>query len=72
MFRIEAGKSGRYCDGMSRRSFVQLGVAGMAAASLPQLARAKESSAALGRPAKDTSVILLCSTAGLGTWTPTT
>jgi uncharacterized protein (DUF1501 family) len=41
MLRIDAGSSGRYCDGMSRRSFVQLGVAGMAAAGLGDVARAK-------------------------------
>lgn len=44
MFRIDAGNSGRYCDGLSRRSFVQLGVAGMATASLADVLRAKESS----------------------------
>ena len=27
MFRVDAGLATRYCDGMSRRSFVQLGVA---------------------------------------------
>ena len=43
MLRIDAGGSGRYCDGMSRRSFVQLGVAGMAAAGLGDVARAKQS-----------------------------
>lgn len=43
-----------------------MSVAGMAAASLPQLARAKESSVALGRPAKDTSVILLWLDGGPG------
>ena len=45
MLRIDAGRGGRYCDGMSRRSFVQLGVAGMAAASLGDVARAKQSAA---------------------------
>jgi len=42
MLRIDAGRGGRYCDGMSRRSFVQLGVAGMAAAGLGDVARAKQ------------------------------
>ena len=42
-------------DGMSRRSFLQLGVAGMASVSLPQLLRAREQSAST----KNTSVILL-------------
>ena len=45
MLRVDAGSGGRYCDGMSRRSFVQLGVAGMAAASLGDVARAKQSAA---------------------------
>lgn len=44
MLRIDAGRGGRYCDGISRRSFVQLGVAGMAAAGLGDVARAKQSS----------------------------
>jgi hypothetical protein len=62
MFRIEAGNtsgSQRYCDGLSRRSFVQLGIAGMASVGLPSLLRAKESASEAGIPRKDTSVILL-------------
>ena len=34
MFRIEAGKTDRYFDGVRRRSFLQLGVAGMASLGL--------------------------------------
>ena len=41
MLRVDSGRSGQYCDGLSRRSFVQLGVAGMASASLADVARAK-------------------------------
>jgi hypothetical protein len=59
MFRIEAGTTRRYCDGMTRRSFVQLGVAGMATVGLPAVLRAKEASSQLGTPKKDTSVILI-------------
>ncbi|MBI4607202.1 MAG: DUF1501 domain-containing protein [Planctomycetes bacterium] len=59
MLRIDAGEAGRYCDGISRRSFVKIGVAGMASVGLPAILRAKEASAALGRPEKDTSVILI-------------
>lgn len=66
MFRIEAGRSGPYCDGLSRRSFVQLGVAGMATAGLSRVLQAKEESAAAGRPKKDTSVILLWLDGGPG------
>src|SRR5439155_26182990 len=50
---------GRYCDGLSRRSFLQLGVAGMASVGLPQLLRAKEESARAAGTRKDTSVILI-------------
>lgn len=59
MFRIDAGVTGRYCDGLSRRSFVKIGVAGMAGAALPEILRARETSAIPGRPQKNTSVILI-------------
>lgn len=39
MFRLDLGSTERYCDGMTRRSFVQLGVAGLASAGLPQILR---------------------------------
>jgi hypothetical protein len=59
MFRLDLGSSARsaarYCDGFSRRDFLQIGVAGMAAVGLPELLRAKDSSP--GK--KDTSVILI-------------
>lgn len=56
MMRIEAGSTSPYCDGRSRRSFLQVGMAGMGMLSLPQLLRAKE---AAGNAQKDTSVILI-------------
>ncbi len=56
MLRVDLGWAGPYCDGLSRRSFLQLGVAGLASVGLPQLLRAREQSAA-GR--KNTSVILI-------------
>jgi hypothetical protein len=59
MFRIQSGVSQRYCDGMSRRSFVQMGVAGMATASVSQVLRAKAASAAETSTQKNTSVILI-------------
>lgn len=59
MFRIHAGVTPRYCDGWSRRSFVQVGVAGMASASLSQVLKAKEDSVAQGSARKETSVILI-------------
>jgi uncharacterized protein (DUF1501 family) len=56
MFRIDAGRTGNYCDGLSRRSFLQLGVAGMASLGLADVLRARETS---GAARKDTAAILL-------------
>jgi uncharacterized protein (DUF1501 family) len=55
MLRIDTGAC---CTGMSRRSFLQLGAAGLTTLGLPQLLRARHAAAAEG-PAKDTRVILL-------------
>ncbi|MFT4557585.1 MAG: DUF1501 domain-containing protein [Planctomycetales bacterium] len=57
MFRINAGKTSPYCDGHSRRSFLQVGMAGLGSLSVPAMLRAKEATAAADR--KDTSVILI-------------
>src|SRR3954469_15414511 len=62
MFRLDLGSTGRYCDGVSRRSFLQLGVAGMAGLGLPPLLRAKDSAG----PRKATSVILIWLDGGPG------
>lgn len=59
MMRIDLGSAGSYCDRLSRRSFLQLGVAGMASVGLPRLLAAKEESAARGIAGKSTSVILI-------------
>lgn len=60
MFRVETvGPTSRYCDGVSRRNFLQLGVAGMASIALPEVLWAKEASQTLGLGTKDTSVILI-------------
>ncbi len=66
MFRIEMGATQQYCDGMSRRNFVQLGLAGMGSVGLPQILRAKEQSQSLGSSAKDTSIILIWLDGGPG------
>ena len=59
MFQIDAGSSPNpYCDGLTRRSFVQLGVAGMASTGLADVMRAKAMSAE-SRGKKDTSAILI-------------
>jgi uncharacterized protein (DUF1501 family) len=59
MFRVDAGKTAKYCDGISRRSFLQLGVAGMASLGLADVLRAQAASTGLTGERKDTSVILL-------------
>src|SRR3954462_11663057 len=58
MFRLDLGRSHRYCDGLSRRSFLQLGVAGMASLGLGSVWQARAASAQ-STPARNTSVILL-------------
>jgi hypothetical protein len=40
MVRVDAGRTGPYCDGFSRRSFLRLGVAGMASVGLGGVGRA--------------------------------
>ncbi|HVS34592.1 MAG TPA: DUF1501 domain-containing protein [Gemmataceae bacterium] len=57
MLHIDLGRAPRRCDGMSRRSFLQVGAAGLAALGLPQLLRAQGQAAA--STTKDTSVILI-------------
>jgi uncharacterized protein (DUF1501 family) len=58
MLRVELGSTRRYCDGASRRSFLQLGVAGMASVSLPVLFGARQAAAA-SKAKKNTSVVLI-------------
>jgi len=59
MLRIDAGQTGKYCDGLNRRNFVQLGIAGMAGASLGDVLRAKASSSSTGRSRTADSAILI-------------
>ena len=59
MLRIDAGGTHRYCDGFSRRSFLQIGVAGMASAGLPEILKARAAAVQNGAPKKETSVILI-------------
>jgi len=66
MFRLDLGRSPRYCDGVSRRSFLQLGVAGMASVGLPQLLKARDESAKSLGASKNTSVILIWLDGGPG------
>src|SRR5205807_8835738 len=58
MCRLDLGSTWQYCDGLNRRSFLQLGVAGMASAGLGQVWQARADS--VRQPgARDTSVILI-------------
>jgi hypothetical protein len=57
--RIDAGGTGTYCDGLSRRSFVQLGVAGMASLGLGDVLRAKAASTPPSGSAAKKSAILI-------------
>lgn len=62
MLRVSTESSSRYCDGLSRRSFVQVGMAGMGSLGLSDLLAARESS----QTSRDTSVILLWLDGGPG------
>jgi hypothetical protein len=59
MLRIDAGSAGKYCDGLNRRSFLQIGLAGMGAASLGTLLQDRDASGGTAQSKKDTAVILL-------------
>lgn len=58
MFRLPLGPTARYCDGLSRRSFVQLGLAGFGSLGVSDLLRAKAQG---GQPhaTSDKSLILI-------------
>ena len=66
MYRIDADRTPRYCDGISRRNFLQVGVAGMASVGLAGVARAVRAGDPDAKPKKDTSVILLWLDGGAG------
>jgi hypothetical protein len=70
MFNLDLGAAGRYCDGLSRRSFLKLGVSGMATLGLPQILKARASfpSSGLGAnlTSRNTSVILIWLDGGPG------
>src|SRR5437763_1212109 len=58
MFRLDIGATRPYCDGMSRRNFLTLGVAGMASLGLGQVNRARAESRSPDNR-RNTSVILI-------------
>jgi hypothetical protein len=59
MIKLDAGQGCPSCDGLSRRSFVQLGLAGLGSLGLPNLLRAQAARRERGMAPKDTRVILL-------------
>src|SRR5205807_5614365 len=59
MFRLDLGPTRKYCDGLNRRSFLTLGVAGMAQLELPRILKARAESATSSGAARDTAVIML-------------
>ncbi|HEV3437958.1 MAG TPA: DUF1501 domain-containing protein [Gemmata sp.] len=66
MFRLDLGSARRSCDGIDRRNFLQIGVAGMATLGLPELLRAKSKSTQSQSSSKNTSVILIWLDGGPG------
>ncbi len=58
MLRINGSDHRAYCDGHSRRSFLQVGMAGFGGLSLPSILRAREAAQSHG-VSQDTSVILI-------------
>jgi uncharacterized protein (DUF1501 family) len=54
MLQLDAHGPGRCCDGLSRRSFLRLGAAGLTSLGLPQILQARS-----GRESRDTRVILI-------------
>lgn len=66
MLDVTTGSAGNYCHGLSRRSFVKVGVAGMASAGPAAVLEARAAAVASGAPRKDTSVILLWLDGGPG------
>src|SRR5262249_14906736 len=59
MLSITANDRHRYCDGLSRRSFLRAGFLGAAGLALPDWLRFKANAADAGQTTKDTAVILI-------------
>ncbi len=57
MFRLSLGSAGRYCDGASRRSFLQIGMAGMGSLGMSDILRAKAQAGSSSQA--ETSLILI-------------
>jgi hypothetical protein len=59
MLNVAMNDRHRYCDGLSRRSFLKAGVLGAAGLTLPEALRWKARAAEQGRGTRDTAVILI-------------
>ncbi|MFM1802823.1 MAG: hypothetical protein RJA81_2175, partial [Planctomycetota bacterium] len=60
MIRIDLGRTSAYCDNRTRRSFLQIGMAGMASMGLPSILKAQsENALKSGALRKKSSVILI-------------
>jgi hypothetical protein len=60
MFRIDLGdQSPRFCDGLSRRSFIKVGALGLAGLTLPDWLQHQAHASKAGRSTRDTAVIMI-------------
>jgi hypothetical protein len=59
MLRLDAGATPGNCDGVNRRSFLQVGLAGVGSLALADVLRAREAHAAAAGGKKETAMILL-------------
>src|SRR5262245_1139329 len=59
MLRIHAKDKHRYCDGLTRRSFLQAGVLGLGSVTLSDWLRLKAQANEVGRATRDTAVIMI-------------
>jgi uncharacterized protein (DUF1501 family) len=59
MFHLPAPRTGRTCDGASRRDFLRAGALGFGGLMLADLLRGRAAAAATGQPTKNTSVVWL-------------
>jgi hypothetical protein len=48
MFRLDLGTTQKYCDGLSRRSFLQVGVSSLAALGMSDVLRSRAMAAPAG------------------------
>jgi len=59
MLNVIGSRTGKTCDGASRRDFLKVGALGMGGLTLPGLLKARAEQAKTGKPTKNTSVVWL-------------